>query len=230
MTDRAVRLRLDVDIRGDDVGLGALRSGPPGPPVRDGELAVVLGTELARVALAALPDGRRVPVARDLAGLTAGAAAADLAAGRVPGATVEVLREEEQVGARGWCARAVLVEGVPPAQALMAVDAIRLPPDPIAGEWAARVPWMVPALVRDAVGHSPDALARAVLALRELGRVVGEDPSRVGDSATASAAAGVALAAVRPVPGAASFAPPAPAPGDAAVTEPVVRTAAPPVA
>ena len=39
MTDRAVRLRLDVDIRGDDVGLGALRSGPPGPPVRDGELA-----------------------------------------------------------------------------------------------------------------------------------------------------------------------------------------------
>ncbi len=89
---------------------------------------------------------------------------------------------------------------------------------------------MVPELVRDAVGHSPDALARAVLALRELGRVVGEDPSRVGDSATASAAAGVALAAVRPVPGAASFAPPAPAPGDAAVTEPVVRTAAPPVA
>lgn len=230
MTDRAVRLRLDVDIRGDDVGLGALRSGPPGPPVRDGELAVVLGTELARVALAALPDGRRVPVARDLAGLTAGAAAADLAAGRVPGATVQVLRGEEQVGARGWCARAVLAEGLPPAQALMAVDAIRLPPDPIAGEWAARVPWMVPALVRGAVGHSPDALARAVLALRELGRVMGEDPGRAADPATASAAVSVALAAVRPVPGAASFAPPAPAPGDAAVTEPVVRTAAPPVA
>ena len=112
----------------------------------------------------------------------------------------------------------------------MAVDAIRLPPDPIAGEWAARVPWMVPALVRGAVGHSPDALARAVLALRELGRVMGEDPGRAADPATASAAVSVALAAVRPVPGAASFAPPAPAPGDAAVTEPVVRTAAPPVA
>jgi len=148
----------------------------------------------------------------------------------VPGATVQVLRGEEQVGARGWCARAVLAEGLPPAQALMAVDAIRLPPDPIAGEWAARVPWMVPALVRGAVGHSPDALARAVLALRELGRVVGEDPGRAADPATASAAVSVALAAVRPVPGAASFAPPAPAPGDAAVTEPVVRTAAPPVA
>jgi hypothetical protein len=89
---------------------------------------------------------------------------------------------------------------------------------------------MVPALVREAVGHSPDALARAVLALRELGRVVGEEPGSAGDPATASAAARVALAAVRPVPGAASFAPPAPAPGDAAVTEPVVRTAAPPVA
>jgi len=59
---------------------------------------------------------------------------------------------------------------------------------------------------------------------------VGEDPGRAADPATASAAVSVALAAVRPVPGAASFAPPAPAPGDAAVTEPVVRTAAPPVA
>ena len=34
MTDRTLRLRLDVDVRGDDeVGLGAARTGPPGPPL-----------------------------------------------------------------------------------------------------------------------------------------------------------------------------------------------------
>ena len=54
MTDRTLRLRLDVDVRGDDeVGLGAARTGPPGPPLRDGEVAVVLGTALARATLAA---------------------------------------------------------------------------------------------------------------------------------------------------------------------------------
>jgi hypothetical protein len=35
---------MDIDVRGDDeVGLGATRTGPPAPPFRDGEVAVVLG-------------------------------------------------------------------------------------------------------------------------------------------------------------------------------------------
>ena len=56
MDDRDLRLRLDVDVRGtDEVGLGAMRAGPAGPPLRDGEAAVVLATELARVALATIP-------------------------------------------------------------------------------------------------------------------------------------------------------------------------------
>lgn len=208
MTDRALRLRLDVDVRGDDeVGLGAARTGPPGPPVRDGEVAVVLGTALARAALARLPEDRRASVARDLAGLEAADAAADLAARRVPGAAVRDLRAEEQVGARGWCARAVVGDGAAPAEALVAVDAIRLPDDPSTDDWAARVPWMVPALVHHVTGPAPDALARAVLALRALGEEVAADPATALDEACAARAWAVALAVPRPVPGADAFAP-----------------------
>lgn len=208
MTDRALRLRLDVDVRGDDeVGLGAARTGPPGPPVRDGELAVVLGTALARAALARVPHDRRASVARDLAALDAAGAAADLAARRVPGAAVRDLRAEEQVGARGWCARAVLGEGAAPMEALMAVDAIRLPDDASTASWAARVPWMVPALVHHVTGAAPDALARAVLALRALGEAVAADPRAALDEASAARAAAAALAVPRPVPGADAFAP-----------------------
>ena len=230
MTDRTLRLRLDVDVRGDDeVGLGAARTGPPGPPLRDGEVAVVLGTALARATLAALPEHRRSAVARDLAALEPGDVAADLAARRVPGAAVRDLRAEEQVGARGWCARAVLGDGASPAEALIAVDAIRLPDDSRTEDWAARVPWMVPALVRHVVGSAPDALARSVLALRALGEEVAADPGAATDPASAARAAAAALAVPRPVPGSGAFAP-APPPAEA-VTQPVAaatRQQAPP--
>jgi hypothetical protein len=230
MTDRTLRLRLDVDVRGDDeVGLGAARTGPPGPPLRDGEVAVVLGTALARATLAALPEHRRSAVARDLAALEPADVAADLAARRVPGAAVRDLRAEEQVGARGWCARAVLGDGASPAEALIAVDAIRLPDDSRTEDWAARVPWMVPALVRHVVGSAPDALARSVLALRALGEEVAADPGAATDPASAARAAAAALAVPRPVPGSGAFVP-APPPADA-VTQPVAaatRQQAPP--
>ena len=182
MDDRDLRLRLDVDVRGtDEVGLGAMRAGPAGPPLRDGEAAVVLATELARVALATLPLERRAPVARDLTALEATDAAADLAAGRVPGADVRDLRPEEQVGARGWCARAVLADGAAPQACALSVDAIRLPHGDWTADWAARVPWMTPALVRRAAGDSPDALARMVIAL---GALVQTAPPLAGDAAT----------------------------------------------
>jgi len=230
MTDRTLRLRLDVDVRGDDeVGLGAARTGPPGPPLRDGEVAVVLGTALARATLAALPEHRRSAVARDLAALEPTDAAAELAARRVPGAAVRDLRAEEQVGARGWCARAVLGDGASPAEALIAVDAIRLPDDSRTEDWAARVPWMVPALVRLVVGSAPDALARSVLALRALGEEVAADPGAATDPASAARASAAALAVPRPVPGSGAFAP-APPPVEA-VTQPVAaatRQQAPP--
>ena len=230
MTDRTLRLRLDVDVRGDDeVGLGAARTGPPGPPLRDGEVAVVLGTALARATLAGLPEHRRSAVARDLAALEPADVAADLAARRVPGAAVRDLRAEEQVGARGWCARAVLGDGASPAEALIAVDAIRLPDDSRTEDWAARVPWMVPALVRHVVGSAPDALARSVLALRALGEEVAADPGAATDPASAARAAAAALAVPRPVPGSGAFAP-APPPAEA-VTQPVAaatRQQAPP--
>lgn len=232
MSDRTLRLRLDVDVRGDDeVGLGAARTGPPGPPVRDGEAAVVLGTALARTALARLPGDRRASVARDLAGLDAVGAAADLAGRRVPGAAVRDLRAEEQVGARGWCARAVLGEGAAPAEALIAVDAIRLPDDASTLDWAARVPWMVPALVRHVTGMAPDALARTVIALRALGAEVAANPQAALDEGSAARAASAALAVPRPVPGAEAFTPRAPAPEavTAVVPEaPTVRVPTPP--
>lgn len=218
MTDRAVRMRLDVDVRGDDeVGLGAARTGPPGPPLRDGELAVVLGTALARAALAGLPPDRRASVARDLSALEARDAAADLAARRVPGAGVQDLRAEEQVGARGWCARAVLAEGATPLEAVISVDPIRLPRGTWTDDWAARVPWMVPALVGRASGGSADAMARAVLALRALGDEVRASPHVAQDHAVAARAAAVGLGAVRPVPGAAAFTPPPPPDADATI-------------
>ena len=230
MSDRTLRLRLDVDVRGDDeVGLGAARTGPPGPPLRDGEVAVVLGTALARATLAALPEHRRVAVARDLAALEPADVAADLAARRVPGAAVRDLRAEEQVGARGWCARAVLGDGASPTGALIAVDAIRLPDDSRTEDWAARVPWMVPALVRHVVGSAPDALARSVLALRALGEEVAANPGTATDPASAARASAAALAVPRPVPGSGAFAP-APPPAEA-VTQPVAaatRQQAPP--
>ena len=220
MTDRALRMRLDVDVRGDDeVGLGAQRTGPPGPPLRDGELAVVLGTALARAALAGLPGDRRAAVARDLSALDARDAAADLAARRVPGAAVHDLRQEEQVGARGWCARALLAEGATPLEAVISVDPIRLPQGQWTHDWAARVPWMVPALVGRASGGSVDAMARSVLALRALGDELVAAPDAASDHATAARAAAVGLGAARPVPGAGAFAP-APPP-DAAATMPV---------
>lgn len=219
MNDRALRLRLDVDVRGDDeVGLGAARTGPPGSLLRDGETAVVLGTALACAALAAVPADRRASVARDLAAFGAGEAAAGLTAQRVPGAAVVALRPEEQVGTRGWCARAVLAGGAASAGALVTVDAIRLPDDARTEEWATRVPWMVPALVRDVVGVAPDALARTVLALRALGEEIAADPARALDPATATRAAVMALGVARPVPGAGAFAPPVPP--AAAVTAP----------
>lgn len=228
MTDRALRVRLDVDVRGDDeVGLGATRTGPPGPPVRDGEAALVLGIALARHVLAALPPARRGPVARDLAALEPRDAAADLAARRVPGARVRDLRPEEQVGARGWCARAVLGEGAAATEALIAVDAIRLPEGAWTDDWAARTPWMVPALVRHVTGEAPDALARTVIALRALGEAVAADPAAADDPATATHAAGVALAAPRPVPGADAFAPVVAA---AAETIPLAAPPPPPTA
>lgn len=224
MTDRALRMRFDVDVRGDDeVGLGTARTGPPGPPLRDGELAVVLGTALARAALAGLPDDRRMAVARDLSALEARDAAADLAGRRVPGAAVHDLRQEEQVGARGWCARALLAEGAGPLEAVISVDPIRLPPGEWTHDWAARVPWMVPALVGRAAAGSSDALARAVLALRALGDEVARTPGAAADHATATRAAAAALAAPRPVPGAVAFAP-APPP-EAAVTLPASAAA-----
>lgn len=233
MDDRDLRLRLDVDVRGtDEVGLGAMRAGPPGPPVRDGEAAVVLATELARAALASLPHERRASVARDLVGLEATDAAADLVAGRVPGAEVRDLRPEEQVGARGWCARAVLGDGAAPQAAALSVDAIRLPDGPWTADWAARVPWMTPALVRRAAGDSPDALARMVIALRALGEEIAATPGAADDPACAQRASGAALAMSRPVPGAAAFAPATPARVEP-VTEPVRRApaaAAPPPA
>lgn len=220
MTDRALRMRLDVDVRADDeLGLGTARTGPPGPPLRDAELAVVLGTALARVALAAVPEASRASVARDLASLEAADVAADLTARRIPGAHVHELRSEEQVGARGWCARAVLGEGAPPVDAVVSVDPIRLPPGGWTEDWAARVPWAVPGLVGRASGGSADALARAVLALRALGLAVAESPATALDPSTARQAAAEALAVPRPVPGAAAFAP-APPP-EAAVTLPV---------
>ncbi|MFM9019232.1 MAG: hypothetical protein ACKORG_07295 [Actinomycetota bacterium] len=223
MDDQALRLRLDVDVRGtDEVGLGAMRSGPPGPPVRDGEAAVVLATELARAALATLPPARRASVARDLVAIEASDAAADLAARRVPGADVRDLRPEEQVGARGWCARAVLGDGLAPAAALLSVDAIRLPDGEWTADWAARVPWMTPALVRRIAGDAPDALARMVIALRALGEEVVANPASADDPATAARAASAALAVPRPVPGAQAFAPAA-APSPEAVTAPVRR-------
>jgi len=232
MTDRALRLRLDVDVRGDDeVGLGAARSGPPGPPVRDGEVAVVLGTALARAALARVPEARRASVARDLAQLEPADAAADLAARRVPGAAVRDLRAEEQVGARGWCARAVVGDGAAPAEALIAVDAIRLPDDASTEDWATRVPWMVPALVRHVTGAAPDALARSVIALRVLGEEVAADPAAALDEAVAARASSAALSVARPVPGADAFAPRVPAADavTAVVPEaPTVQVAAPP--
>ena len=231
MDDRALRLRLDVDVRGtDEVGLGAMRSGPPGPPVRDGEAAVVLGAELARAALASLPLGRRASVARDLVALEPADAAADLAARRVPGAEVRDLRPEEQVGARGWCARAVLADGVAPGGALLSVDAIRLPEGAWTADWAARVPWMTPALVRRITGDAPDALARMVLALRALGEEIVASPAAADDPASAARAASSALAVARPVPGAAAFTPAVPLPASDAETAPVRRApvAAPP--
>jgi hypothetical protein len=209
VTDRALRLRMDVDVRGDDeVGLGATRTGPPAPPVREGEAAVVLGTALARHALAALPEERRVSVARDLAALEPARAASDLASRRVPGAGVHDLRPEEQVGARGWCARAVIGDGAMATEALIAVDAIRLPEGEWTRDWAARVPWMVPALVRHVAGDAPDALARAVIALRALGTAVVARPSAALSPGTATAAAAEALSVARPVPGSAAFATP----------------------
>ena len=227
MDDRVLRLRLDVDVRGtDEVGLGALRSGPPGPPLRDGEAAVVLATELARAALATLPAGRRASVARDLSSLEAADAAADLAARRVPGAQVRDLRPEEQVGARGWCARAVLGEAEAPGAARVAVDAIRLPEGEWTADWAARVPWMTPALVRRIAGDSPDALARMVIALRALGDEVAGAPAAADDLSSATRASAAALAVPRPVPGSAQFAPAAPSPPAAAVTAPVRRAPA----
>ncbi|MBL6634362.1 MAG: hypothetical protein ISP32_08270 [Thermoleophilia bacterium] len=220
MTDRALRMRLDVDVRGDDeVGLGAQRTGPPGPPLRDGELAVVLGTALARAALAGLPADRRAAVARDLSALDARHAAADLAARRVPGAAVHDLRREEQVGARGWGARALLAEGATPPEAVVSVDPIRLPQGQWTDDWAARVPWMVPALVGRASGGSADAMARSVLALRALGEQVAASPDSASDHAVAARAAAVGLGAARPVPGAGAFTPAPPV--DAAVTMPV---------
>lgn len=225
MDDRDLRLRLDVDVRGtDEVGLGAMRAGPAGPPLRDGEAAVVLATELARVALATMPLDRRAPVARDLTALEATDAAADLAAGRVPGAEVRDLRPEEQVGARGWCARAVLADGAAPQASALSVDAIRLPHGEWTADWAARVPWMTPALVRRVAGDSPDALARMVISLRALGEEVASAPASADDPATARRASGAALAVPRPVPGAAAFAPAAAAPPPVeAVTAPVRR-------
>jgi hypothetical protein len=168
-------------------------------------------------------------VARDLAALEPTDAAADLAARRVPGAAVRDLRAEEQVGARGWCARAVLGDGASPAEALIAVDAIRLPDDSRTEDWAARVPWMVPALVRHVVGSAPDALARSVLALRALGEEVAANPGTATDPASAARASAAALAVPRPVPGSGAFAP-APPPVEA-VTQPVAaatRQQAPP--
>lgn len=207
MADRALRLRLDIDVRGDDeVGLGAIRTGPPGPPGRDGELAVVLGVALARQALAALPEPQRASVARDLAGFEPADAAADVVRRRVPGAGVHDLRPEEQVGARGWCARAVLGDGAMAAEALIAVDAIRLPDGEWTLGWAARVPWMVPALVRHVTGDAPDTLARTVIALRALGAAVADDPAAALHPATATDAAAAGLATSRPIPGAAAFA------------------------
>ena len=224
MDDRDLRLRLDVDVRGtDEVGLGAMRAGPAGPPLRDGEAAVVLATELARVALATMPLERRAPVARDLAALEATDAAADLVAGRVPGAEVRDLRPEEQVGARGWCARAVLADGAAPQASALSVDAIRLPHGEWTADWAARVPWMTPALVRRAAGDSPDALARMVIALRALGEEVASAPASADDPASARRASGAALAVPRPVPGAAAFAPAAAPPPTEAVTAPARR-------
>jgi hypothetical protein len=215
VTDRALRLRMDVDVRGDDeVGLGSTRTGPPGPPVRDGEAAVVLGTALARHALATLPEERRASVARDLAALEPAHAASDLAGRRVPDAAVHDLRPEEQVGARGWCARAVLGDGATAAEALIAVDAIRLPEGEWTLDWAARVPWMVPALVRHLVGDAPDALARTVIALRALGAAVAADPAAALAPGTATAAAAEALAAPHPVPGSGAFATSPPAAGE----------------
>jgi len=229
--DHALRLRLDVDVRGtDEVGLGAMRSGRPGPPVRDGEAAVVLATELARAALSALPSPRRASVARDLVAIEASEAAADLAARRVPGADVRDLRPEEQVGARGWCARALLGDGQAPAAAQLSVDAIRLPDGEWTADWAARVPWMTPALVRRITGDTPDALARMVIALRALGEEIVASPASADDPAAAARASAAALAVPRPVPGAQAFAQ-AIAPAPEAVTAPVrpVPTSAAPV-
>lgn len=223
MDDRDLRLRLDVDVRGtDEVGLGAMRAGPPGPPLRDGEVAVVVATELARAALAMVPGDRRASVGRDLMAMDPAEVAADLAAGRVPGAAVRDLRPEEQVGARGWCARAVLGEGVAPEAAALSVDAIRLPDDAWTIDWAARVPWMTPALVRRITGDMPDVLARMVIALRALGDEVATTPAAADDAATAARAAAAALAVPRPVPGALVFAP-APPPATDPVTAPVSR-------
>jgi hypothetical protein len=226
MTDRALRVRLDVDVRGDDeVGLGATRTGPPGPPARDGEVALVLGVTLARHVLATLPPARRVPVARDLAALDASDAAADLIARRVPGALVHDLRAEEQVGARGWCARAVLGEGAGATEALVAVDAIRLPAGAWTDDWASRAPWMVPALVRHVTGDAPDTLARTVIALRTLGEAIAADPAAADDPATATHAAVVALGTPPPIPGAAAFVPVSPS---TAETTPLAAPAPPP--
>ncbi len=224
MTDRALRLRMDIDVRGDDeVGLGATRTGPPTPPFRDGEVAVVLGTVLARHALASLPEDRRASVARDLAALEPADAAADVAARRVPGAGVHGLRPEEQVGARGWCARAVVADEVPAGEALIAVDTIRLPEGEWTAGWAARVPWMVPGLVRHVVGDAPDVLARTIIALRALGAAVVADPAAALIPGTATDAASAALALSGPIPGAGAFvAPPPPA------AETATRVIAPP--
>jgi len=216
---------MDVDVRGDDeVGLGTARTGPPGPPLRDGELAVVLGAALARSALGALPHDRRAAVAAEMSGLEARDVAAQVAGRRIPGAAVHDLRDVEQVGARGWCARALLAEGAPALEAVISVDPIRLPAGGWGHDWAARVPWMVPALVGRAAAQSGDAMARSVLALRALGDEVSDAPAAADDPAAATRAAAAALSAPRPVPGAAAFAP-APPP-DADVTLPAAAPAA----
>ncbi len=230
--DRALRLRFDLDVRVDDeVGAGISRTGRPTPPARDADLAIVLGTALARAALAWLPSGARRDAAVVLATRAPEQVARDLRDRAGAGARVVDLRAEEQVGARGWCARAVLPEGIPAAHALVAVDLIRMDSDPaVAAEWAARVPELVPFLVARVAGDSPDVLARSVIALNSLAEEIAADPTAALDPACAVRAAVGALALPPPVPGARAFGPPPPDPVGttaaipaSAAAEPVTR-------
>lgn len=212
--DRALRLRFDLDVRTEDeVGAGVARTGLPTPPARDADLAIVLGTALARAALAWLPGGFRRDAAIALASLTPEQVARDLRRRMVVGARIVDLRLEEQVGARGWCARAVLAEGTQASDALVAVDLIHMQADPAAAtQWAARVPGLVPFLVALVVHDSPDALARSVIALNALGEEIAADPTAALDPDSAARAAAAALVLPLPVPGSRAFgaAPPDP--------------------